>query len=93
MDTMARETVFGAIAAVLGKASAEINEESTLIGVGGLLDSMRLIELCVSLEDKAQEMGFEFDWTSDVAMSRSRSMFRTAGSLAHNFAEQSRQRP
>ena len=33
-------------------------------------------------------MGFEFDWTSDAAMSRSRSMFRTAGSLAAEFFSQ-----
>ena len=49
---------------------------------------MKLVELCLALEDKATEMGFEFDWTSDVAMSRSRSMFRTAGSLADEFFSQ-----
>lgn len=93
MDTLSRETVFAAIVAVLGKTPAELTEESPLIGAGGLLDSMQLVELCVSLEDRAQELGFEFDWTSDAAMSRSRSMFRTAGSLARSFAEQAARRP
>ena len=39
-------------------------------------------------EAQAMEMGFEFDWTSDAAMSRSRSMFRTAGSLVAEFISQ-----
>jgi hypothetical protein len=49
---------------------------------------MKLVELCILLEDMAAELGFEFDWTSDAAMSRSRSMFQTAGSLADEFIEQ-----
>jgi len=49
---------------------------------------MKLVELCLELEDKAADIGFEFDWTSDSAMSRSRSMFRTAGSLAEEFVNQ-----
>jgi hypothetical protein len=49
---------------------------------------MKLVELCLELEDKATELGFEFDWTSDSAMSKSRSMFRTAGSLAAEFIHQ-----
>jgi hypothetical protein len=49
---------------------------------------MKLVELCLALEDFAEEKGFEFDWTSDQAMSRSRSMFRTAGSLAIEFKDQ-----
>ena len=56
-----------------------------LISGESVLDSMNLVELCIALEDKAAEIGFEFDWTSDAAMSRARSMFRTAGSLASEF--------
>ena len=59
-----------------------------LIGWESVLDSMKLVELCLALEDKAADIGFEFDWTSDAAMSRSRSMFRTAGSLASEFINQ-----
>ena len=36
---------------------------------------MKLVELCLALEDKAVDLGFEFDWTSEAAMSRSRSLF------------------
>ena len=31
------------------------------------------------------ELGFEFDWTSENAMSKSRGMFRTVGALAEEL--------
>ena len=62
-----------------------ITNDSELIGGESLLDSMKLVELCLALEDKATEIGFEFDWTSDAAMSNSRSMFRTVASLTNEF--------
>ena len=31
---------------------------------------MSLVQLCLALEDKAGEMGFEFDWNSEKAMSK-----------------------
>jgi acyl carrier protein len=67
-----------------------INEETTLIGDKSLLDSMNLVELCLSLEDKASEAGFEFDWTSENAMSKSKGMFRTVKSLAAEFNKQAK---
>lgn len=65
-----------------------LEDDSPLIGGESMLDSMKLVELCLRLEDKATEMGFEFDWTSDSAMSSSKSMFRNAGSLANEFIKQ-----
>jgi acyl carrier protein len=62
--------------------------ETPLIGKDGALDSILLIELCVGLEDRSSELGFEFDWTSDAAMSQSRSMFATVESLAQEFYNQ-----
>ena len=59
---------------------AVVSDESSLIGSESMLDSMKLVELCLALEDKASDVGFEFDWTSDTAMSRSRSMFRSVKS-------------
>tara|TARA_B110000208_G_C11691597_1_gene402470 strand:+ start:230 stop:505 length:276 start_codon:yes stop_codon:yes gene_type:complete len=67
----------------------EVTDDMQLIGGESLLDSMKLVELCLVLEDRANEKGFEFDWTSDSAMSRSRSMFRTVSSLAEEFSNQS----
>jgi hypothetical protein len=62
--------------------------DGTLLVGGGALTSMKLVELCLSLEDLARQLGFEFDWTSEAAMSKARSMFRTAGSLADEFIAQ-----
>jgi acyl carrier protein len=83
-----KPAVFAAITALLEDKSIAITDDSQLIGGSGLLDSMKLVELCLALEDQASELGFEFDWTSEAAMSRSRSMFRTAGALAAEFASQ-----
>ena len=67
----------------------EISEDMQLIGGESLLDSMKLVEVCLALEDLADEHGFEFDWTSDATMSKSRSMFRNIPALAEEFANQS----
>tara|TARA_B100000795_G_scaffold269055_1_gene257381 strand:- start:6283 stop:6585 length:303 start_codon:yes stop_codon:yes gene_type:complete len=65
-----------------------VDEKMQLIGGDKILDSMKLVELCIELEDKALDIGFEFDWTSDSAMSKSRSMFKTAGTLIEEFINQ-----
>jgi acyl carrier protein len=83
-----KSEVFDSIKALLGDGSIKITENTTLLGGDSPLDSMKLVELCLLLEDKAASLGFEFDWTSDAAMSKSRSMFRTAGSLATEFIHQ-----
>lgn len=80
--------VYDAIRSVMENPKTPFNNETPLIGVGSLLDSMSLVELCVALEDKASDLGFEFDWTSEHAMSRSRSMFRNVGSLIAEMATQ-----
>jgi len=80
--------VFSQIAQLLENKSLIVTDDMPLIGGDSVLDSMKLVELCLALEDKAADMGFEFDWTSDAAMSRSRSMFRTADSLAAEFISQ-----
>ena len=84
----AKEIVMFAINDAL-EVKEEITEEMQLIGGDSLLDSMKLVEVCLALEDLADEHGFEFDWTSDAAMSKSRSMFRDVAALAEEFANQS----
>jgi acyl carrier protein len=88
MPNNVKAEVFDAITALLEDKSLVVADDTPLIGGESLLDSMKLIELCLSLEDKATDLGFEFDWTSDAAMSKSRSIFRTAGSLATEFINQ-----
>lgn len=84
----AKEIVISAINTAL-EGKAEITEDMQLIGGDALLDSTKLVEVCLALEDLADEHGFEFDWTSEAAMSKSRSMFRNVGALAEEFAKQS----
>lgn len=83
-----RHAVFQIILDGIEDKTIQVTDNTTLIGDGSVLDSMKLVELCLTLEDFAEEKGFEFDWTSDKAMSRSRSMLRTAGSLASEFTNQ-----
>ena len=88
-----KEIVISVITEVLEEAKlkdkVKVTEEMQLIGGESLLDSMGLVSVCLTLEDLADEQGFEFDWTSDAAMSKSRSMFRTVKALAEEFANQS----
>lgn len=83
-----KSEIFALIRALPEDPSLDVADDTPLIGDGSLLDSMKLVELCLALEDKAADLGFEFDWTSAAAMSRSRSMFRTAGTLAAEFVQQ-----
>lgn len=83
-----KEQIFNAITSLLEDKTLKVSDDTPLIGDGSLLDSMKLVELCLTLEDISADLGFEFDWTSDAAMSRSRSMFRTAGALATEFIAQ-----
>lgn len=80
--------IFGAIAELMTDKSTPITDDTALIGDGSVLDSMKLVELCLSLEDLSSDLGFSFDWTSEATMSRSRSMFRNAGALVAEFIRQ-----
>ncbi len=84
----AKEIVMSVIQDAL-EGKAKITEDMQLIGGDSLLDSMKLVEVCLALEDLADEHGFEFDWTSEATMSKSRSMFRSIITLAEEFANQS----
>ena len=84
----AKKIVIAAISDAL-QGKSEISEDMQLIGGNALLDSMKLVEVCLALEDIADENSFEFDWTSEAAMSKSRSMFRSVAALAEEFATQS----
>ena len=83
-----RHDVFQIILDGIEDKTIQVTDNTPLIGDGSVLDSMTLVGLCLKLEDFAGDKGFEFDWTSAQAMSRSRSMFRNAGSLANEFKDQ-----
>jgi len=82
------DDVLSEVRSVVKDESVALTADTVLIGDGRVLDSMALVELCLRLEDRAATMGFEFDWTSESAMSRSRSIFRTVGALQEEFSRQ-----
>ena len=84
----ANEIVIETVTRVLNN-KIKVTKEMQLIGGDSLLDSMKLVEVCVALEDVADENSFEFDWISATTMSKSRSMFRNINALAKEFARQS----
>jgi acyl carrier protein len=82
------EVVIRELRPLVKDQSINLDENSNLIGVNGVIDSLGLVELCLRLEDAALNDGFEFDWTSESAMSRNTSIFRTVGSLAEEIKRQ-----
>ena len=80
--------VYDEVVALVNDKSLDVSMETQLIGDGSVLDSLGLVELCLRLEDRASELGFEFDWTSESAMSTTKGMFRTVGSLEDEFLRQ-----
>ena len=70
------------------EVSIKVSPETSLIGGRSGLDSMALVELCLALEDRAEELNFEFDWTSDAALSKSKSMYRSVEALSNEFFSQ-----
>ena len=76
--------IFEEISNVINDKSFKIMDDTPIVQTEAI-DSMKLVEICIALEDKAEKMGFEFDWTSENTMSRSRSIFKSAGSLADEF--------
>ena len=83
----AQQTAMRVIQRVVGEQCL-IQPTDQLLGEGGLVDSMKLVEICLALEDESSSLGFDFDWTSDTAMSASRSVFRTVESLAEEYSRQ-----
>ena len=84
----AKEIIISVITDII-ENKIKVTNDMQLIGGESLLDSMKLVEVCIKLEDLADEHGFEFDWTSDATMSKSRGMFRSVLELSREFANQS----
>ena len=87
-----KNKVFKALENLLTDKSIAVSDDTPLIGDDRALNSMKLLSYLLRFADIAMGMGFEFDWTSDAAMSKSRSMFRTAGALANEFLSQMAQK-
>ena len=55
-----RRTVFQIILDGIEDKTIQVTDDTPLIGDGRVLDSMKLVELCLILEDFVEEKGFEF---------------------------------
>jgi hypothetical protein len=86
------ERVFKEIQNVSEDKKSIITKKTPLIGgeseSESMIDSVDLVDMCLSLEDFAVELGFEFDWASEKAMSATNSIFKDAGSLSKEFIRQ-----
>lgn len=65
----------------------EINKETPLIGGESALDSMGLVNLCIRLEEIAEDQGFQFEWSGET-LSKSKSMFLNIKTLSKEFLSQ-----
>lgn len=75
------------LSSITGTDRGSFTAETTLIGSGSPLKSRELVELLVAVEEFAEDkIGIQFDWTSDSAMSETRSVYRTIGTLADHLA-------
>tara|TARA_B100000524_G_scaffold236962_1_gene126221 strand:+ start:377 stop:667 length:291 start_codon:yes stop_codon:yes gene_type:complete len=66
----------------------KMNEDSLILNDDNNLDSMAIVQLCIALEDKSKSFGFDFDWTSEKAMSSMNSIFKTPRSISNEFNKQ-----
>ena len=83
-----KSEIFKIIQDVMEEETSIIKDDTPLLGDTSAIDSMKLIELCLALEDFADQHNFEFQWRTEKALSMNWSMFRTAGSLADAFIQQ-----
>lgn len=69
------------------EAEIEVNEDVVLFGTGGIVDSMGLVNIIVDIESKFLDEGFEVSLTSERAVSRQTSPFKTVSTLIEFIAE------
>jgi acyl carrier protein len=79
---LVRQLTLDELAAQGLDAPAEFGPETRLFGKDGLLDSMALVSLVMSLEQEiAEKFGAEIALADEKALSQKHSPFRTVGSL------------
>lgn len=74
------------IVSLIGENEMLIDENTNLISSG--IDSMNLVQICLALEEKSNDEGFDFDWTSEKAMSSMNSILKTPRSLTEEYNRQ-----
>ncbi|MDA9651232.1 hypothetical protein N9T16_00930 [Pelagibacteraceae bacterium] len=81
------KTIIKEIYDLIENKDLDIKNDTPLIGDDSPLDSMNIVSLCVRLEEIAEEMNFEFDWSGET-MSKSKSMFLNVSKLSEEFLRQ-----
>jgi hypothetical protein len=76
------------VAALTGQPPETLLPGTVLVGAGRVVDSADLVMLLIAAEEYArEELGAEFDWTSDSAMSEARSVLRSIATLSRHLSE------
>ena len=85
-----RETVIEVIENYLETQdiNGKANEETVLFGKDSILDSMGLVNIIIDIESKFLDEDIEISLTSEKAMSRRNSPFRTVNTLTDYIVEQ-----
>jgi acyl carrier protein len=82
------EFLKGELATLINRDADSIDADTVLVGQNRVVDSADLVVLLLAVEDFAKEqLGVNWDWTSDSAMSEARSVLRNVGSLARHLSE------
>ena len=81
------EQIIALVQEVAEDDSLEVTADSALIGENAIVSSRQLVEILLAVEEYAEDdLGVEFNWASDAAMSTRRSVLRTPGTLAEQLA-------
>ena len=83
-----KQNVYNIIASIVEDKGIKVSDDSPLTGNDSILDSVKLVELFLLLEDMATDLGFSFDWASSTSMDKSHGIFSTASAIATEFISQ-----
>ncbi|MEN8121825.1 MAG: hypothetical protein ABFS35_15850 [Bacteroidota bacterium] len=83
----AKEIVINAVKEYIDDESVQINESAILLGNDAVVDSIGLVNLIVDIESALAEKDIEITLTSEDAMSRRKSPFRSVETLSDYIIE------
>lgn len=83
----AKEIVINAIKEYIDDKSVQISESAILLGNDAVVDSIGLVNLIVDVESALAEKDIEITLTSEDAMSRRKSPFRSVETLSDYIIE------
>jgi acyl carrier protein len=83
----ALQIVIEAVKGYIDDENANINPETILLGNNAVVDSIGLVNLIVDIESALSDKNFEITLTSEDAMSRRKSPFRSVETLSDYIIE------